>query len=244
MIIRADLHVHTSASLDGISTLAQQAAAAKAQGMQAIAVTDHDRCTPLPGESLGGVLLIPGCEISTQAGHILGLFLQSSVDFDRLKQSGLPSPQAAVEEIHRCGGVAVLAHPFQSPGAVEGRYGFQVDIIEAANARATFKVRDANEKACALAEARGLPMVGGSDAHARQEVANAYTEIDAAGPTLADMRRALLQGACRPVLNRETPPLRKGLSQLQKTRRAPSPKRLLLALPYLGYCAVKGLARR
>ena len=43
-----DLHVHTSASLDGLSSLNGQAAAAKTAGLDAIAVTDHNLCTPLP----------------------------------------------------------------------------------------------------------------------------------------------------------------------------------------------------
>ena len=113
MTFRLDLHVHTDASPDGRSSLADQAAAAKAAGLDAIAVTDHNLCTPVPPE-LEGVLLIPGCEVSTTDGHIVGLFLDAPLDLEGLCSGGLPTGAAAVEEIRRRGGLAVLAHPYQS----------------------------------------------------------------------------------------------------------------------------------
>ena len=73
-IYRADLHVHTSASADGRSSLEETARAARRAGLDAVAVTDHNLCTPAP-ERLEGVLFIPGCEVSTRAGHITALFL-------------------------------------------------------------------------------------------------------------------------------------------------------------------------
>lgn len=236
MIFHADLHTHTNASGDGLSTLGQQAAAAKKAGLHALAVTDHNLCTPLPGPTLHGVLLIPGCEVSTQAGHILGLFLESPLDLDKLQAQGLPTANAAVNEIHRHGGIAVLAHPFQPPQATAEKYNFPIDAVEAANARASFKVTDANRKASAFAKDRGLPAIGGSDGHSRQEVGNAYTEIDCESLSLPGLKAALLQGACRPVLIRDTPRFRKGLSQLGKARRSGSIKKVAVAFVYLLYC--------
>ena len=82
-IYYADLHVHTAASPDGRSSLEDLTAAAAAAGLQALAVTDHDRCTPVPA-AMNGILLIPGCELSTRAGHITGLFLERPVDLAAL----------------------------------------------------------------------------------------------------------------------------------------------------------------
>ena len=45
-LFRADLHVHTSASPDGRSSLEAVARAARAAGLDAAAITDHDLCTP------------------------------------------------------------------------------------------------------------------------------------------------------------------------------------------------------
>lgn len=240
MIYRVDLHTHTDASDDGLSTLAQQAAAARAAGLDAIAVTNHNRCTPVP-RALDGVMLIPGCEVSTQAGHITGLFLDEPLDWDTLRAGGLPTGEAAVEEIHRRGGLAVLAHPYQSLSAAPETLTLALDGLEAANARAAFKVRDANEKAARLAEAWGLPAVGGSDGHSRHEVGNAYTEFTCGELTLAALKAALREGNCRPVLARNTPHYRKGLSQLGKARRQGGVKALARGIAYLAYCCGRDL---
>lgn len=242
MICRVDLHVHTDASMDGLSSLARQAAAAKAAGLHAMAVTDHNLCAGLP-DRLEGVLLIPGCEVSTQAGHILGLFLEGPLDLETLRAAGLPTGEAAVEEIHRRGGLAVLAHPYGSPSAAPEKLSLALDGVEAANARAAFKVRAANERAAGLAERWGLPATGGSDGHSRHEVGNAYTELTCGELTLPALKEALKRGDCRPVLRRNTPCFRKGLSQLGKARRQGSAKALARGLAYLIYCCGKDLLR-
>lgn len=233
-----DLHVHTDASPDGLSGLAGLTAAAKSAGLDAIAVTDHNLCTSVPARR-NGVLLIPGCEVSTAAGHITGLFLEGPLDLDLLSRDGLPAGEEAVAEIRRRGGIAVLAHPYQSKNAAPERFAFRPDAVEGANARACFKVGDANEKAAALARAWGLPAVGGSDAHSSREVGNAYTEVDCAALTLPALKAALLAGRCRPVLVRQTPCFRKGLSQLGKAKRTGNPARIAKGLAYLGFCGLK-----
>ena len=109
-----DLHVHTSASPDGRPSLEEIARAARRAGLDAVAITDHDLCTPVP-ETLEGVLLIPGCEVSTRIGHITGLFLDRPLPLEEMGR--LPEPEAAVEAIRDAGGLAVLADPYQRPGA-------------------------------------------------------------------------------------------------------------------------------
>ncbi len=236
-----DLHVHTSASPDGRSSLPALAAAAKAKGLHALAVTDHNLCTPVPAE-LDGVLLIPGCEVSTQAGHITGLFLERPLDLDMT--GPLPPPEAAVDAIHQAGGLAALAHPYQKPGAEPERLALPLDALETVNARAAFKVPDANRRAARLAQDWSLSVVGGSDAHDAAEVGNACTVLTAEELSLPALRRALLAGG-RAVLYRNTPHVRKGLSQWTKARRT-GLSRLPKAALYLAYCAALDLcnARR
>lgn len=225
---RVDLHVHTDASPDGRSSLAEIARAARAAGLDAAAITDHDLCTEIPA-ALEGVLLIPGCEVSTRAGHITGLFLERPLALEKL-----PEPERAVEEIRSAGGLAVLAHPYQRPGAEPERFGFPLDGVEAVNARAQFKVRDANSRAAQLARERGLAHVGGSDAHDAAEVGNGYTVLEAEELSLAALREALAAGRSTAVLRRNTPRLRKGLSQWTKARRRGGG--LVRAAAYLVYC--------
>ena len=235
-----DLHVHTSASPDGRSSLPALAAAAKAKGLHALAVTDHNLCTPVPAE-LDGVLLIPGCEVSTQAGHITGLFLERPLDLDMT--GPLPPPEAAVDAIHQAGGLAALAHPYQKPGAEPERLALPLDALETVNARAAFKVPDANRRAARLAQDWSLSVVGGSDAHDAAEAGNAYTELEAEALAVSALREALAAGRSRAVLRRNTSHLRKGLSQWTKARRGGSLPRLGKAALYLGYCAALDVLR-
>lgn len=232
-VFRGDLHVHTSASPDGRSSLEAIARAAKAAGLDAVAITDHDLCTPVPA-SLEGVLLIPGCEISTRAGHITGLFLDRPLPLEALGR--LPAPEDAAAAIHQAGGLAVLAHPFQRPGAEPENFTFPLDGMETANARAAFKVPDANGRAAALASSRHLAAVGGSDGHDAAEVGNAWTELEAEELSLPALRAALAAGRSRAVLQKNTSHLRKGLSQWTKARRIGGLPRLGKATAYLGYC--------
>jgi len=68
---RGDLHAHTWHS-DGSAPLADLAAAARAQGLDFVAVTDHNTVSHLPSLSTHPIpapLLIPGVEITTYHGH-------------------------------------------------------------------------------------------------------------------------------------------------------------------------------
>ncbi len=77
-----DLHVHSSAS-DGSLSPREVVAAAKARGLRAIALTDHDTIEGLDEALAAGAALglevIPGIEISADhepgSMHILGLFI-------------------------------------------------------------------------------------------------------------------------------------------------------------------------
>jgi len=121
-----DLHTHSSAS-DGSFPPAEVVRLAKAGGLTAMALTDHDTVDGLPeavaaGDSLG-VEIIPGVEISAQfpggTMHILGLFVdyadglldqrlavlkQARIDRNpqiiaKLNALGIPITMARVEEI-------------------------------------------------------------------------------------------------------------------------------------------------
>lgn len=227
MIIKADLHTHTERSFDGRQSLSALAGAAKARGLQAVAVTEHGIYHELP-ESLDGILLIPGCEFYTPVGHMTGLFLEQPP-----KTEGLTSAEETIAEIHRCGGIAIMAHPFQKGSHTEQDFAFSMDGLETANARAYYKNKSANDQASALAAKRGLPTIGGSDAHSAKEVGNAYTEIRCDALTPAALKQAILAGNCRAVLMKNTPRRMIGLSQLTRRRRMGGWKNLSIGLTYL-----------
>lgn len=213
MKLLADLHVHSRASIDGRSSLDALIEAAKARGLSAITVSDHDLCTPLPARS--DILLIPGAEITSSNGHILGLFLDRAIDFDAL--GPYPALERAIAEIHACGGLAVLAHPFAPVKLTEEEVlSLPFDAIETANARAMLK-KSANEKARKLSEKANLPGTGGSDAHCAKELGGCVTEFDCE-PTLAAMKDALQTGKCQAKEIRPCKWVFKGLSKLRREK--------------------------
>lgn len=240
-MIQADLHVHSAASADGRSSLDELIAAARQKGLNAIAVTDHDLCTPLP--ACADVLLIPAVEITTTAGHILGLFLERPVDLASLTAGGTPTVKAAVTAIRACGGLSVLAHPFAPQKApVEELARFPVDLIEGCNARAALKRNHANEQAQALAAQTGRPMTAGSDAHCADELGGAVTKIDCEACELSALRAALKAGKTQPELVHACHWRYKGLSRLERDRRQ---KQVTAGTYlYLIYTLLRGLAQR
>jgi hypothetical protein len=99
------VHVHTSAS-DGGGTPLDVVASARAAGLGFAAITDHNTLDAKSFEGYrDGVLVIVGSELSTTAGHIVGL--------------GIPDPAFrfsgdavdGLADVRDLGGVAFAAHP-------------------------------------------------------------------------------------------------------------------------------------
>lgn len=171
--MKADLHCHTLASRDSLSSIQQVIAGCRRAGIDCLAITDHNRLTfPKTTE----VRLIPAEEIMTTAGEIIGLFLTEVIP-SRL------SPMEAVARIKAQGGIVYLPHPFDhfrrssrlDPAALE-QIAPLVDAVEGRNARNLWPGDD--RRAQAWAAARGLPMGAGSDAHTPREIGTAYVELD------------------------------------------------------------------
>ncbi|MFC4437548.1 MULTISPECIES: PHP domain-containing protein [Natrialbaceae] len=178
-MLSVELHVHSSLSYDGRDSVDLILEQAEAVGLDAIAVTDHDEISAsleaaerAPDYGLVG---IPAIEISSKAGHILGLGVEEAI------APGL-TYERTLEEIRSQGGLAVIPHPFQ-----ESRHGVmarisreelaEADAIEVYNSR-LFTGR-ANRQAKRFATSRDLPMTAGSDAHISEMVGQAVTRVDA-----------------------------------------------------------------
>ena len=251
MELRGDLHVHTGRSPDSRAELSAILAAANRAGLDFIALTDHD----LPPEEdifakpeRDGVLLVPGIEYTTDKGHLLGLFLE---------QPCPPSPgrrlpfEEAVGHIRACGGLAVLAHPFQSTAqTIEERLAMLremvplLDGIEVCNRRATKKRASANRLAEQAAETlfpQGA-VTAGSDAHLPQEVGTAWLTVRCEEKSLPALRRAL---AAQAVTGWDTAPCGNALiaqSQKIKLQKAgASPRAWARWLAFWGLCQARDL---
>lgn len=168
--MRFDLHIHTHYSKDGLVSPIDMARRLKKQGFAGMAITDHDTTAgALRSYDVSDFLMVPGIEVSTTRGHLLGLGVTADVN-NR-------DPAAAIDEIHAQGGIAIIPHPFRrSSPSIASLAGLEVDAVE------TFNGRDfprQNEKAAGLADRHSLPVTGGSDAHQLWEAGSGYTIADA-----------------------------------------------------------------
>ena len=176
---RVDPHVHSAASYDGRDPpelLLEQAAAV---GLDAVVVTDHDRIeASLRAAELApeyGLVGIPGAEISTAHGHLLG------IGIEELPEPGRPMDET-VAAVRDLGGVAVVPHPFQRTRHGARRRVLQavdVDGIETYNAWLFTGYR--NLRARAFAHRNELASLAGSDAHSVTTVGRAFTEMEFEG---------------------------------------------------------------
>ena len=112
MEVKLDLHIHSEHSPDGRMALDEIVACARARGLQGVAVCDHDRALTETWDA-PDFLLIPGIELSTDRGHLLGLFVTEQIEAREL--------DAAIDAVHACGGLAVMAHPCGAAARGDGR---------------------------------------------------------------------------------------------------------------------------
>lgn len=99
------VHVHTTLS-DGAATPDEVIAAARAAGLKFVVITDHNNLDAKKWEGYhDGVLVIVGTEISTTAGHVLGLGIPDPV----LRFSG--DAWDALDDVYSMRGAAFAAHP-------------------------------------------------------------------------------------------------------------------------------------
>jgi hypothetical protein len=99
------VHVHTTLS-DGGGTPEEVIRAARAAGLRFVVLTDHNNLDAKPFEGYReGVLVLVGAELSTTAGHILGLGIEDpGYRFSGDALDGL-------QDIRDLGGFAFAAHP-------------------------------------------------------------------------------------------------------------------------------------
>jgi predicted metal-dependent phosphoesterase TrpH len=164
--ILADLHLHTSWSHDCSIEVDELLDHAEAEGLGAIAVTDHN--------VFGGALetverargrrltVIPGEEVKTaDQGEVIGLFLKEEIP------RGM-SFGDTVEAIRAQGGLVYVPHPFDRMHAIPEpatlhRHLAEIDVLEVYNARLLFEAY--NDEALRFARKYNLLAGAGSDAH-------------------------------------------------------------------------------
>jgi len=203
---QADVHIHTNYS-DGRPTVQQVLDYVQNHtDMDVVAIADHDTMDGFfEAKKLmqGGNYhfeLIPAEEITSTAGHILGLFLKEPI------KPGM-SAQETVNEIHHQKGLAVAAHPFERTrwnnrdrpmmNGVGYRtlreIGHGFDGIEVVNGTPT--LGDENFRASLINKLLHQAEMGDSDAHIVEAIGKGYTLFE--GKTARDFKKAIVQHQTR-----------------------------------------------
>jgi hypothetical protein len=131
-------------------------------------------------------LLVPGIEVSTSDGHLLGIGVDQPIPL------GLSASETA-DRIRKVGGLSVVSHPFSlmaqriDQRLIEsGRF----DGIEVMNASYPLFQRS-TRLGTALAERLDLPQLGGSDSHILETIGDAFTVVEVESLTIEGVLKAI-----------------------------------------------------
>ena len=190
MGLKIDFHVHTCYSRDSSISLKQIVCFAKKRGLDGVAVTDHNTVTGALKLKTREILVVPGIEVSTLEGHLLGINITTQIP----AKLGI---EETIHRIHDAGGIAVAPHPtafYKSPPSKNIR---SYDAVEVMNASSVpFSVLTYFGKM--FAEGLGLPQTGGSDSHYAPEIGSAYTVVET-NSDVDEVVEAVKRGASFPV---------------------------------------------
>jgi hypothetical protein len=168
-LIDVDLHMHTDHSPDCATPVEVLLATARAQGLGAIAVTDHNEISgALEARAqarAAGVKVIVAEEVKTAGqGEVIGLFIEEKIP------RGL-SLEETVAEIRRQGGLVYVPHPFDRMHSVPD-YEHLLTILDDVDAIEVFNPRVAigafNDEAARFAAKYRIIAGAGSDSHVAQ----------------------------------------------------------------------------
>ena len=231
-LIDVDLHMHTDHSPDCATPVEVLLATARAQGLGAIAVTDHNEISGALEASAqaraAGVKVIVAEEVKTAGqGEVIGLFIKERIP------RGL-SLEETVAEIRRQGGLVYVPHPFDRMHSVPD-YEHLLKIVEELDAIEVFNPRVAigafNEEAARFAAKYRILAGAGSDSHVAQGLGSVRIRMrDFEGPAefLESLREAeiltrpsslLYVQALKFLQTRATPPSARRASKARRVRR-------------------------
>ena len=199
----ADLHIHTTYSFDGTSTVNAVLKKAVEVGLNVIAITDHDEIqgslVAMEQASAYGIQVIPGSEVTTAEGHLLALYIQHRIP------KGL-SLEETLRQVADQNGVCIAPHPggirynsmnpdvircaLQKPDLARVLVG--IEVYNAGLLRLS-----GNRVAQQLADGLPVAQIGSSDAHLLWMVGKGATFFR--GSSALQLRRSLETGLTRPI---------------------------------------------
>jgi predicted metal-dependent phosphoesterase TrpH len=204
-MFKIDLHVHTVLGGDSVIEVDELVPRCRDVGLDAVCVTEHHSyflSDPFKDVSRKtGFPIFQGFEYRAFEGHLLVFGIKA-------EQKALPPRlpmQKTMDWVHRLGGVAVPAHPYQW-SMLNGFPGDQVLHLEGLFALEVLNAAlscDENHLAVKAASQLGTRGIGGSDAHGPSVLGRAYTQFRIPIRTEEDLVEALRDGGYLPCWNDE-----------------------------------------
>jgi predicted metal-dependent phosphoesterase TrpH/glycosyltransferase involved in cell wall biosynthesis len=175
--ISVDLHMHTSHSYDCATDPEALVDHCIAQGLGAIAITDHNEVSGAQAAAAlrKPITVIVGEEVKTTQGEVIGLFLKERIE------PGMDMGET-IAAIQEQGGLVYMPHPFDRLHTIPDaatllRHLDQIDILEVYNSRLLFD--SFNDDALRFASKYNLIQAAGSDAHVLPGIGTAINRIPA-----------------------------------------------------------------
>jgi|HubBroStandDraft_4_1064222.scaffolds.fasta_scaffold17771_2 hypothetical protein len=233
-LIDVDLHMHTDHSHDCATPVEVLLATARARGLGAIAVTDHNEISGALAarelaQEMNDLKVIVGEEVKTAGeGEVIGLFIEELIP------RGM-SLEETVAEIRRQGGLVYVPHPFDRLHSVPD-YEHLLKIVADVDAIEVFNPRVAigafNDEAARFAAKYRIVAGAGSDSHVAQGLGSVrigMREFDGPAEFLQSLRDAeiitrptslLYVQALKFLQTRATPPSARRASRARRVKRA------------------------
>jgi predicted metal-dependent phosphoesterase TrpH len=188
--LKLDLHVHTNRSSDASTSPKRLAVICRDRGLDGLAITDHN---VLAVDFSDELVILPGIEISTRDGHIIGLGLSETLP------RGL-SADDTIRRISNLHGISIVPHPYDLLRSSVRPHTLTVrpNAIEVINS-SSFLHSVTWKRARKFAEKQNYPMTAGSDSHIPETIGRAYTEVESPSKDTASVLAALRSGLVRPV---------------------------------------------
>ena len=206
-----DLHTHSYPhSDDSFMSVDELIDGSKSLGLDGICLTDHDAFwTEDQIKELSNrhnFVVIPGCEINTEAGHVL-VFGLTKYEF------GMHKPEFLQASVDKAGGAMIAAHPYRRRFIEESaeKPGVRDEMLERACGDEFFQMCQGleglngrgltiqNQFSRDLGGLLCVSMSAGSDAHKVEQIGTVATEFQRPVTGLADLISELKEGRFQPV---------------------------------------------
>ncbi|MCH8110024.1 MAG: PHP domain-containing protein [Chloroflexi bacterium] len=207
-----DIHTHTyPTSIDSLLSPEELIKESKRLGLDGICLTDHDGFwNPDEVLALGrehDYLVLPGCEVTTEEGHLLVYGLSKYI-------FGMHRASVVKQMVDEVGGVMVVAHPYRRvyrenadkddasydemlDRAARNEVFGKVNAVEVLNSRGS---EQENAFSLDVAKRFGLKGTGASDAHKLADIGTFATEFERPISCLEEFIEEIKAGRFSPVV--------------------------------------------